>query len=221
MDRSSHDSRRRGSRGKKQDPDVRLSKLLSYALRHGAVSLGLPMGQDGFVPLSSMLTLPQFRCYSQEDIERVVRCNDKQRFTLRHSGSAGALEIRANQGHSLKVEVDLTPVGEELPYQAIHCTYLRHWPSIRHSGLSRMNRIHIHLSTELPEEDHGVISGIRNDCEVAIFIDLTKAIADGIPFFWSANRVLLTPGNADGLLLPKYFLQVLQLRPQRQLIPIK
>ncbi|XP_063293786.1 tRNA 2'-phosphotransferase 1 [Pelobates fuscus] len=214
-------NRKRGPRGKTQDPNVHLSKLLSYALRHGADSLGLPMGSDGFVPLSALLVLPQFRSYSQTDIERVVGSNNKQRFTLRHSEHSGVIEIRANQGHTLKVEVELTALGDELPEQAIHGTYLRHWPSILQCGLARMKRTHIHLSTELPGEGKTVISGMRNDCEVAIFIDLSKAIADGIRFYWSSNHVLLTPGDAEGLLLPKYFLKVLQLRPQRKLLPLK
>ncbi|KAM3919423.1 tRNA 2'-phosphotransferase 1 isoform 1-T1 [Leptodactylus fuscus] len=214
-------SRHRKKGGRNQDPDVRLSKLLSYALRHGAKEMGLPMGSDGFVPVSFLLHLRQFCSFSQEDIERVVRCNDKQRFTIRTSEPEGTLEIRANQGHSIQVEVELTPIGAELPPQAIHGTYLRHWPSILRCGLSRMKRTHIHLSTQLPGEGAGVISGMRSDCEVAIFIDLPKAIADQIPFFWSANRVLLTPGNADGVLLPKYFLKALQLRPHRQLLALE
>uniref|UniRef100_A0A8C5QWE3 2'-phosphotransferase n=1 Tax=Leptobrachium leishanense TaxID=445787 RepID=A0A8C5QWE3_9ANUR len=214
MEKPRSSNRKRQPHGKAQDPDVHLSKLLSYALRHGAVSLRLPIGSDGFIPISSLLALPQFRSYSQQDIERVVSCNDKQRFTLRHSECSGGMEIRANQGHTLQVEVELTPVGEELPHQAIHGTFLRHWPSIRNYGLSRMKRTHIHLSTELPGEGKGVISGMRNDCEVAIFIDLEKAVADGINFFWSSNHVLLTPGNTDGVLLPKYFQKVLQLKPQ-------
>ncbi|XP_072277574.1 tRNA 2'-phosphotransferase 1 [Pyxicephalus adspersus] len=219
MERSHSSHRRRGV--KKQDPDVRLSKLLSYALRHGAASMGLHMTSDGFVLVSCLLSLPQFSSFSLNDIERVVRSNDKQRFMLRSSEPEGKLEIRANQGHSLKVEVDLSPLGTELPPHAIHGTYLRHWPSILHCGLSRMKRTHIHLSTELPGEGNNVISGMRRDCEVAIFIDLPKAIADQIPFLWSANRVLLTPGNADGVLLPKYFLKALQLRPQRKLLPLE
>ncbi|XP_066438896.1 tRNA 2'-phosphotransferase 1 isoform X1 [Eleutherodactylus coqui] len=218
MEGSHSSHRRKGARN--QDPDVRLSKLLSYALRHGANELGLHMRSDGFVPVSSLLHLRQFRSFSQDDIERVVTCNDKQRFTIRTSNPEGTLEIRANQGHSVQVEVELAPIGAELPPQAVHGTYLRHWPSILRCGLSRMSRTHIHLSTQLPGEGEGVISGMRRDCEVAIFIDLPKAIADQIPFFWSANRVLLTPGNADGVLLPKYFLKALQLRPHRKLLEV-
>ncbi|XP_077143720.1 tRNA 2'-phosphotransferase 1 isoform X4 [Ranitomeya variabilis] len=215
-----HSSHRRKG-GRNQDPDVRLSKLLSYALRHGANEMGLPMGSDGFVPVSFLLHLQQFRAFTQDDIERVVRCNDKQRFTIRTSEPKGTMEIRANQGHSIQVEVELMPLGTELPPQAIHGTYIRHWPLILRGGLSRMNRTHIHLSTQLPGEGDGVISGMRRDCEVAIFIDLPKATADEIPFFWSTNRVLLTPGNADGLLLPKYFLKALQLRPHRKLLDLE
>ncbi|XP_073410688.1 tRNA 2'-phosphotransferase 1 isoform X1 [Dendrobates tinctorius] len=215
-----HSSHRRKG-GRNQDSDVRLSKLLSYALRHGANEMGLPMGSDGFVPISFLLHLQQFRSFSQDDIERVVRCNDKQRFSIRTSEPEGSMEIRANQGHSIPVEVELTPLGAELPPQAIHGTYIRHWPLILRGGLSRMNRTHIHLSTQLPGEGDDVISGVRRDCEVAIFIDLPKATADQIPFFWSANRVLLTPGNADGLLLPKYFLKALQLRPHRKLLDLE
>ncbi|XP_056383247.1 tRNA 2'-phosphotransferase 1 isoform X2 [Hyla sarda] len=154
----SHSSHRRKGR-RNQDPDVQLSKLLSYALRHGANELGLPMGPDGFVPVSFLLSLHQFRSFSQSDIERVVSCNDKQRFTIRTSEHEGILEIRANQGHSIKVEVELTPLGADLPPQAIHGTYLHHWPSILRCGLSRMKRTHIHLSTQLPGEGEGVISG--------------------------------------------------------------
>lgn len=58
---------------------------------------------DGFVPVSSLLSLPQFRSFSLGDIERVVSCNDKQRFMMRSSEPGGKLEIRANQGHSLQV----------------------------------------------------------------------------------------------------------------------
>nr|KAF6468451.1 tRNA phosphotransferase 1 [Rousettus aegyptiacus] len=76
-------------------------------------------------------------------------------------------------------------------------------------------RTHIHLAPGLPG-DPGVISGMRPNCEVAVFINGPLALADGIPFFRSANGVILTPGNADGFLLPKYFKEALQLRPTRK-----
>lgn len=61
-----------------------------------------------------------------------------------------------------------------------------------------------------------LVHGIRPNCEVAVFIDGALALTDGVSFFCSANGVILTPGNADGFLLPKYFKEALQLRPTRK-----
>ncbi|KAF6334609.1 tRNA phosphotransferase 1 [Rhinolophus ferrumequinum] len=69
----------------------------------------------------------------------------------------------------------------------------------------------------MPQAPAPVVSaGMRPNCEVAVFINGPLALADGIPFFRSANGVILTPGNADGFLLPKYFKEALQLRPTRK-----
>ena len=71
--------------------DVNLSKALSWVLRHSASSLGLHLASDGYIALNDVLSLnhPRFKCvhnnapkYTVEDVERVVRENDKQRFRL-------------------------------------------------------------------------------------------------------------------------------------------
>ncbi|XP_058161241.1 tRNA 2'-phosphotransferase 1 isoform X2 [Dasypus novemcinctus] len=209
---------RRAPRPQEQDPDVRLSKALSYALRHGALKLGLPMGADGFVPLGALLQLPQFRDFSAEDVQRVVDTNGKQRFALQPGDLSTGPLIRANQGHSLQVpELELMPLDmpQALPPVLVHGTFWKHWPSILLKGLSCQGRTHIHLAPGLPG-DPGITSGMRPNCQVAVFIDGPKAMADGIPFFCSANGVILTPGNADGFLPPKYFKKALQLRPTRK-----
>ncbi|XP_029917639.1 tRNA 2'-phosphotransferase 1 [Myripristis murdjan] len=215
--------RRRGNRGG-ENRDVRLSKSMSFALRHGANQMGLQMGADGFLFVDELLAHPQFRSYSLEDVERVVATNDKQRFKLRPHPEDGQLQIRANQGHSVQVmDLELKPVlagSADCPAEAVHGSYLRNWSSIRQQGLSRMTRTHIHLAAGLPGED-GVISGMRRDCDLAIFIDVPKALADGIEFFWSENAVLLTPGDAEGKLLPKYFSRALRLRPTRGILPLE
>ncbi|XP_044304470.1 tRNA 2'-phosphotransferase 1 [Varanus komodoensis] len=216
-------NRGRRRRPRDQDPDVRLSKALSYALRHGANKLGLHMGSDGFVDVAEVLRLPQFKAWSLDDVQRVVEMNEKQRFAVRPHPSTGHLQIRANQGHSLPVsELELTPLLDpsDFPEVVAHGTYLRHWTAIRRSGLSRMGRTHIHLAPGLPG-DGTVVSGIRNNCEMAIIIDVAKALADGIAFYRSANGVLLTPGDANGRLLPQYFREALQLRPTRCMLPLK
>ncbi|XP_061462849.1 uncharacterized protein LOC133375228 isoform X2 [Rhineura floridana] len=206
----------------REDPDVCLSKALSYALRHGAQKLGLHMGCDGFVDVAELLRLPQFKLWNLDDVRRVVETNEKQRFAVRLHPSGGHLQIRANQGHSLQVsELELNPLLElsDFPEVVAHGTYLRHWPAIRLSGLSRMGRTHIHLAAGL-SGDGAVLSGMRNNCEVAVVIDVTRALADGITFYSSANGVILTPGDANGLLLPCYFREALQLRPRRCLLSL-
>lgn len=214
---------RRGNRGG-EDRDVRLSKSMSYALRHGAKQMGLQMGTDGFIFVEELLAHPQFRSYSLEDVERVVATNDKQRFKLRPHPEDGCLQIRASQGHSVQVvDLELKPVqagSPDCPAEAVHGSYLRNWSSIQQQGLNRMKRTHIHLAPGLPGEED-VISGMRKDCDLAVFIDVPKALADGIEFFWSDNGVLLTAGDAEGKLLPKYFSRALRLRPTRSILPLQ
>ncbi|MBN3313932.1 TRPT1 phosphotransferase, partial [Atractosteus spatula] len=211
-------------RRSEQDPDVRLSKALSFALRHGASQLGLDMSSDGFVSVAELLSRPQFRAYSLADVRRVVETNDKQRFRLRPRPGDGRLEIRANQGHSVQVDdlelIPVVPGSDNVPSCAVHGTYLRHWESIRTRGLSRMSRTHIHLSPGLPGEE-GVVSGMRGDCSLAIFIDVSRALQDGIPFFWSDNGVILTPGDSEGRLAPRYFARALRLTEPRRELPLE
>ncbi|XP_005467589.1 tRNA 2'-phosphotransferase 1 isoform X2 [Oreochromis niloticus] len=212
---------RRGHRGG-EDRDVCLSKSMSYALRHGASQMGLQM--DGFLFVEDLLAHPQFHSYLLEDVERVVATNDKQRFKLCTHPENGRLQIRANQGHSVQVvdlELKLVTAGSpDCPAEAVHGSYLRNWSSIQQQGLSRMKRTHIHLARGLAGED-GVISGMRKDCDLAVFIDVPKALADGIKFFWSENDVLLTAGDAEGKIQPKYFSRALRLRPSRSILPLQ
>ncbi|XP_061135737.1 tRNA 2'-phosphotransferase 1 [Syngnathus typhle] len=219
---------RRGKTGKRggdceKDRDVRLSKTMSYALRHGANQMGLHLNSDGYLSVRDLLAHPQFHSYKLEDVERVVASNDKQRFKLRPHPEDGHLEIRANQGHTMQVSnLELKPVwagSPDCPVEAVHGSYMRNWCSIQRQGLSRMKRMHIHLAPGLPQED-GVISGMRKDCDLAIFIDIPKALADGIEFFWSENRVLLTTGNVEGKLPPGYFSRAIQLKPTRCILPL-
>ncbi|MED6264231.1 tRNA 2'-phosphotransferase 1 [Characodon lateralis] len=120
------------------------------------------------------------------------------------------------------IDLELKPVlagTPDCPTEAVHGSYLRSWPSIQQQGLSRMKRTHIHLACGLPGED-GVISGMRKNCDLAVFIDVPRALADGIEFFWSENGVLLTAGDAEGKLLPKYFTRALTLKPTRSILPL-
>ncbi|KXS16956.1 phosphotransferase KptA/Tpt1 [Gonapodya prolifera JEL478] len=221
-----------GQRGGTEGHDVHLSKTLSYILRHGAQKEGLPIRSDGYVKISDLLTRPQLRQFSFEDFVAVVAQNDKKRFMLRREDESGALlhesndgelvaaeqakedqtgpwYIRANQGHSLKVEeLKLVPVesADEIPV-VIHGTYLRNLPNIVKKGLSKMARTHIHFASGMLGDD-GVISGMRKDCDCYIHIATKQAMEDGFIFYRSSNGVILCSGDENGTLPSKYFSKV-------------
>ncbi|RYG53572.1 RNA 2'-phosphotransferase [archaeon] len=87
------------------ESNVRVSKALSYFLRHAAASHGLHMSADGYVPLHEVLALPRLRGTTEEQVRDIVAACPKQRFSL-STDETGATLIRANQGHSLPT-VDL------------------------------------------------------------------------------------------------------------------
>lgn len=119
--------------------------------------------------------------------------------------------IRANQGHSMVTvdKVELVPLTSlaNFPVNVVHGTSMQAWTKIKNTGLSRMNRLHIHMAGgRLGEE--GIISGMRANSQVYIYIDYTKALEAEIAFFKSANNVILSAGNQDGLIPPELFLKV-------------
>ncbi|KAL6075728.1 2'-phosphotransferase [Balamuthia mandrillaris] len=203
--------RRRPEGGQMQRKrEVALSKSLSFFLRHGAAKHGLPMQEDGWIAVDHLLPLPQLKRenLTVEEVKYIVANNDKQRFALKEED--GVLYIRANQGHTMKdIKVDMTPItlDNHTNYPTVvHGTYRAAWASIKATGLSRMQRNHIHFAKGILGSEN-VISGMRATCDVLIYIDLEQALKDGIEFHESANGVILT-GGVDGTLAPKYFKKV-------------
>ncbi|EWC44020.1 hypothetical protein DRE_01372 [Drechslerella stenobrocha 248] len=118
--------------------------------------------------------------------------------------------IRAVQGHSIPIQESLllTAIDEQhIPRICVHGTYYSTLTLILESGgLKRMGRTHIHCAAGLPkasidpetgEEVPGVLSGMRFDAEVLFYIDVEKALQDGIKFWRSDNDVILTTGSED------------------------
>nr|CCA23752.1 unnamed protein product putative [Albugo laibachii Nc14] len=182
--------------------DVRLSKKLSYALRHGALDLKLDMTTDGYVDTSHLLAKSMFASYTISDIERVVETNDKKRYEMRRDGEGKF--IRATQGHSLKIVNDehllaLVSDANEIEH-CIHGTLEQNWTQIENSGLSSMKRNHIHFTTQ--EFGAQVISGMKQTSELMVYINIRQAMQHGIKFYRSSNNVLLTRGINDSGTLP-------------------
>ncbi|KAJ4470152.1 KptA family-domain-containing protein [Lentinula aciculospora] len=194
----------------KDSPAIRLSKTLSWLLRHGAQSEGLAMRADGYVKVADLLENSKMKSQSLDftGLQQIVDADSKQRYSL--VCEIGEWWIKASQGHSIKaVQLDLKPILtiEDIPScTAVHGTTKTAWQSISSQGLSKMTRNHIHLAQGVSGEN--VISGMRKSCDIFIFIDIPKAIAAGIKFFLSDNGVVLSEGNEKGFLEPRFFLSV-------------
>lgn len=98
------------------------------------------------------------------------------------------------------------------PPFVIHGTYHAPLAAIRSQGLSKMSRTHVHMAAGFD-----AASGIRASCTVVIVVDVRRAMADGIKFFTSENGVVLTSGNADGFLEPRYFAAILDAKTRQSL----
>ncbi|KAG6825848.1 hypothetical protein H0H92_002196 [Tricholoma furcatifolium] len=190
----------------KDSPAVRLSKTLSWILRHGAKSEGLPMRADGYVEVKDLLENSRIKSQGLDmaGLQEIVKADAKKRYDLVEDG--GKWWIKANQGHSIEtVKLDLKPILslEDIPTGvAVHGTTRKAWEIISKEGLSKMKRNHIHLAQGVP--GNGVISGMRNSSQVLIYVDVRKALDAGIKFFLSDNGVVLSAGK-DGIISPEYF----------------
>ncbi|KAJ3565219.1 hypothetical protein NP233_g7769 [Leucocoprinus birnbaumii] len=221
----------------RDSPEVRISKTLSWILRHGAASEGIAMRPDGFVKVDDILKNSRIQTFNLtlSQLKDIVRDNAKQRYTLIFETADGtsvgyaAVEgdgpeggvwwIKANQGHSIStVKVEMKPIlsSEDIPSRlAVHGTSRSAWNAIRIEGLSKMGRNHIHLAQGVGGDN--VISGMRKSSQILIFIDVQKAIDTGIKFELSDNGVVLTEGNEEGYLKPDYFSRVEDARTRQAL----
>ena len=100
--------------------------------------------------------------------------------------------------------------------KVVHGTSFKAWNDIQKTGLSRMKRNHIHFAAGELGAD-GVISGMRSSAQVYIYIDVHSAMKNGIQFFRSANNVILSPGNADGIIESQYFKTVINVNTNQVL----
>jgi putative RNA 2'-phosphotransferase len=164
---------------------TKVSKLLSLVLRHKPEVLGLKMDKHGWVDVTELLT--QMNAHgtpiTQAELEEVVATNAKQRFKLDLSRN----RIRANQGHSLPVDVELAP--QRPPKWLYHGTAVRNLHKIKTEGLKKMRRQHVHLSADYAT---AVQVGQRYGKPVVLRIDCQQMVQDGHTFWLAENGVWLT-----------------------------
>jgi len=230
-----------GNQGEKQASDggeqasklsttamVRISKQLTQILRHSGRSEGLEVRSDGYAGLEEVMRLKSMAKLKPTDeaIREIVKTSDKQRFGLIEDDQGRTL-IRANQGHSMEgIDMDElcgSPVLDlEEGEVCCHGTYESHLESILSRGLlaggkqGQSFRKTVHFSVRPPGET--VISGMRQNCQIAIYVDLARAARDGIRFYRSANHVILTEGDG-GVLPAKYIGSIWHIQRQEQIYP--
>src|SRR5262245_13569421 len=121
---------------------VQISKYLSLHLRHRPQALGLTLDPGGWVPLDALLraSAKQGFAITRAQLEQVVAESDKQRFAISQDGT----RIRANQGHSVPVDLELEPIDP--PAVLYHGTGEKSAQKILAEGLVKMSRHHVHLS---------------------------------------------------------------------------
>ncbi|MBN9420787.1 RNA 2'-phosphotransferase [bacterium SCN 62-11] len=163
--------------------DRKLSKALSYYLRHAPHELGLQLQPGGWVEQAELLDKLQAQgiAASPADLQRVTATSDKQRFAMEGS------RIRANQGHSTPVDLELLP--QVPPALLYHGTPQANLPSIFEQGLLKGQRHHVHLSQD---PDTAAKVGERRGKPVILHVHAQSMHEQGHQFFCSANGVWLT-----------------------------
>ncbi len=160
------------------------SKYLSLVLRHRPDKIGIELEKDGWVEVELLLEgmKGKNRGLSRQDLETIVATDEKQRYSFSPDG----LTIRANQGHSVSLDMEFEKLDP--PDELYHGTADRNRESILKSGLEKRNRHHVHLSADVKT---AVTVGQRHGNPIVFVIDARAMAAAGYEFFRSANGVWL------------------------------
>ncbi len=164
---------------------IRISRFLSYLLRHHPETEGLSLDENGWAIIDELLSTrgSRKRGLTRADLERVVAENDKQRFEVDDNWA----RIRAHQGHSLSVTLDLKVA--EPPDHLYHGTASRNVPSIRTHGLRKGKRHHVHFALDPATAK---TTGSRHGPPIVLRIRAREMHERGYQFFLSGNGVWLT-----------------------------
>lgn len=162
----------------------RLSKYMSLILRHHPSVIGIQLDEHGWADVEELITgIAKTRHMDMNLLEEIVAENEKQRYSF----SEDKMLIRANQGHSVPVDVELEK--QEPPEILFHGTAEKYVESIEKEGLIRKSRLYVHLSRDT---DTARKVGSRHGKPVIYKVATKKMHDDGYDFFLSANGVWLT-----------------------------
>ena len=164
---------------------IKISKFLSLVLRHKPETIDLDLDENGWAN-TDFLIQGMLRANYSIDIEtlkHIVKSSGKQRFKFNEDFS----KIRANQGHSINVDLELKTKSP--PEILFHGTATGNIDSIKRHGLLKQNRHHVHLSSDIETAKK---VGMRYGRPIVLEIEAGKMHANGIEFYLSENGVWLT-----------------------------
>lgn len=164
---------------------VRTSKFLSLVLRHAPEKIGLVLDENGWADVSDLIERARGQGVELDRalLNEIVSTNDKKRFAFNVDG----LRIRANQGHSVDIELALEP--RQPPEILYHGTATRFIDSIKAQGLHSGERQHVHLSAD---EATAIKVGQRHGKPVVLTVRSGEMHRAGRTFVLSENGVWLT-----------------------------
>lgn len=179
-----------------QEKEVRESKYISYLLRHHPEKGNLTLDEHGYADVSKLIyaVCAKFPDFNEEELDAVVKHNDKQRYAYDENKKC----IRARQGHSVTVDVELKPTLVQS--YLYHGTAKKSLDAIFREGLKPMGRLYVHLSS-----DYGtaIRVGSRHGTPVVLLVDAMRMQKDGYEFYLSENGIWLTKT------VPSQYLEVL------------
>ncbi|TFG15426.1 MAG: RNA 2'-phosphotransferase [Promethearchaeota archaeon] len=164
---------------------TRISKFLSYILRHHPEKFGIELDAKGYTNLDTIVNLVKVRFPKQkineDTIKDIIKTSDKRRFEIVEN------KIRAFYGHSFQNKIKMEKV-EFIPEVLFHGTNLRAFETIKKEGLKRKKRQYVHLSESV--ETAYSVGKRRTNSPLILMIDSNRAIKDGIKFYKSGDMYL-------------------------------
>jgi putative RNA 2'-phosphotransferase len=164
----------------------KISKFLSLVLRHKPEIINLNLDENGWTNVDELLTKSKRDSHQGltfEQLEEIVETNDKKRFIFNEDKT----KIRANQGHSIDIDLALKP--QQPPEFLYHGTAERNVDSILEKGIEKRNRQHVHLSLD---KETATKVGMRHGKPIILTIKTAEMSEDGVLFYLSENNVWLT-----------------------------
>ncbi|WP_027088924.1 RNA 2'-phosphotransferase [Thomasclavelia saccharogumia] len=163
---------------------TKMGKYLSLILRHKPEIIGIELDDHGWAEVSALIEgiNKTGRYIDKEILDKIVETNNKKRYQY----NVNQTKIRANQGHSINVDVELQEKSP--PNLLYHGTAKKSLENIKKSGIKKMERLYVHLSKDVETAKN---VGKRHGLPVVLVIDTKAMVKDGYIFYYSNNGVWL------------------------------